>query len=195
MKIILQVRDLHDGSPSQQPFDTLEGATAWLKERPRFKSVIGVANADIDPEIDNQLRAALRPLDEEEQAAERLIDEKLKQELMRRNQAMMQMQQQALAREAAKPKNTDPNRIMMLRWTYKSELAIVEPGDERSIPEEAREAAMAWIAERNTWVEDRGQMVGDASLQVWPGPIPEGSFDRVEYGTFIPVTAPKADNS
>jgi hypothetical protein len=195
MKIILQVRDLHDGSPSQQPFDTVEEATAWLKERPRFKSVIGVANSDIDPEVDGQLRAALRPLDADEQAAERVVDEKLKHELVKRNQAMLRMQQEAMAREATKPKNNDPNRLMMLRWTYKTELAVVEPGDDRSISDEVREAAMAWIAERNTWVEGRGQMVGDASLQVWPGPLPDGSVDRVEYGTFIPVTAAKKENS
>jgi hypothetical protein len=39
-------------------------------------------------------------------------------------------------------------------------------------------------------VKDRGQVVGDAKVMVWPGPIPASDGgERVKRGTFIPVTA------
>ena len=49
---------------------------------------------------------------------------------------------------------------------------------------------LAWVAERNEWVEGRGQVVGEAKVTVWPGTLPKPGADRVQGGSFIPVTAP-----
>ena len=51
---------------------------------------------------------------------------------------------------------------------------------------------MEWIKERNTWVESRGQVIGIAKIQVWPGPLPEGQDERVVVGTFVPILAPSS---
>ena len=49
------------------------------------------------------------------------------------------------------------------------------------------EEQLAWIAERDTWVEGRGQRVAAASVSVWPGPVPGGSeAERIPPGgTFV----------
>ncbi len=45
------------------------------------------------------------------------------------------------------------------------------------------------MAERQEWVKSRGQIVGEATVTVWPAEMPEGTTERVQSGTFVPVTA------
>jgi len=81
---------------------------------------------------------------------------------------------------------------MQIRYRFNAGLSVSDPTDSRAITDEARRAATAWVEERNEWVQSRGQCVGEAALQVWPGPIPAGSrTERIITGTFIPVTAPR----
>jgi hypothetical protein len=61
--------------------------------------------------------------------------------------------------------------------------------DDREITDVMREAAKAWVAERNEWVEGRGQVVGEAKITIYPADVPKGQ-DRVVTGSFVPVTAP-----
>ena len=43
----------------------------------------------------------------------------------------------------------------------------------------------------NEWVASRGQIVGEAKLTVLPGALPKPGADRVQHGSFVPVTGPK----
>jgi hypothetical protein len=89
-----------------------------------------------------------------------------------------------------KLKNADPNRPMELRYRYDSGIAPVDPEDTRPISDELREAVLAWVNERTEWVAERGQIVGEAKLMVWPGTLPKPGASRVQGGSFIPLTAP-----
>ena len=86
-------------------------------------------------------------------------------------------------------RTADPNRPMEGHYTYNAELTPTDPADTRPISAEVKTAVLAWVAERNEWVESRNQVVGDAKVTVWPGTIPKGQ-ERVQRGTFVPVTAP-----
>jgi hypothetical protein len=70
------------------------------------------------------------------------------------------------------------------------ELSKTDPVDERPITDEAKDAVMAWVAERMEWVAGRGQTVGEAKVTVYPAALPAGK-ERVVTGSFVPVTAPK----
>ena len=76
MKFDLQLRDLKTGKTSQKTFESLEDGLAWLKERPKFNDVMGVASHHMPRETEDQLRKAMRPLDDEEKA----LDKKLREE-------------------------------------------------------------------------------------------------------------------
>jgi len=52
---------------------------------------------------------------------------------------------------------------------------------------------MAWISGRNDWVAGRGQIVGEATVKVFPGKLPAGQDERVKEGRFFPCTAPHPD--
>jgi hypothetical protein len=83
---------------------------------------------------------------------------------------------------------------MDVHWRYDTGMKLQDPADPREITAEARDAVMAWIRERDEWVANRGQVVGDAKVTVWPGPIPASdNGERVKRGSFIPVTAPKKE--
>lgn len=193
MKIVLQIRELSDGSPSQQPFEDEEEAIRWLRERPRFKDVIGLASEHIPPQVDARLRAALRPLDEEERKMEQALEATREAEARTRAEKLMRQQaaDSAMATEAAR--HADPNRLLSVHWTFDRGMLPGDPADDRPVSDEVRQAVDAWIAERNEWVQGRGQVVGDARLQVWPGPLPAGASERIESGTFVPVAAPPKD--
>ena len=88
-------------------------------------------------------------------------------------------------------KNADPKRAMEVRYRYDGSIAPVDPADTRPITDEMRAAIMAWVAERNEWVESRNQVVGEAKMTVWPGELPKKGADRVQSGSFVPVSAPE----
>lgn len=189
MKIDLQIRDLKTGETSQKKFESVEAAEAWLRERPRYTDVLGVASHHIDRDVSLALKAAKRPLDDEEKGLE------VKLEAVRVEAAKKQAAEQRKKSEAAALKHqqematADPNRQMELRWRFDAGMMPSDRADSREISDEVKQAVEAWIAERNTWVEGRGQMVGEASVKVWPNTVPEGA-ERVVSGTFVPVTAP-----
>jgi hypothetical protein len=49
---------------------------------------------------------------------------------------------------------------------------------------------LEWVRERDGWVADRGLMVSEAVLTVWPGPLPKGETRVQPGGKFIPATRP-----
>jgi hypothetical protein len=187
MKVTLRLRDLKNGEGKHLELDDLDAAAAWLKGRPPFVDVLGVVFEGLTHEDNDRLKAAMRPLDAEELAAERLVnaqEAKLRSEKAAREQQELEAQ---TARDREEAKTADPNRPMEVAFHYKEGLRAAEALDDREISTEARDAVMAWVAERNEWVEGRGQMIGEAKVRVWPGPVPGGA-DRVLGGTFVPVT-------
>ena len=189
--IDLRVRDLQTGDRSVVSHPSEEAALAWLRDRPRFHEVQGVAMMDLAPDIDARLRAAVRPLDDEEKArvaalaAEQAEAERARaEEAARRDQAAAAAQRAALA-------SAPPDRPMEIRYRYDRDLEPADPNDPRPITPEAREAVLAWVTERQGWLDARGQIVGEARVTVYPGPLPAAARgERVKTGNFVPVTAP-----
>jgi hypothetical protein len=188
-KIDLRVRDLNTAVASILVFETEEAAIAWLTTRPRFVEVLGVASVGIEHDVDMRLRAALRPMDADEKALEQKLGSAALAAVRERQEAEVAKTQAAEAAHRAAMKTADPNRVMEVHWTFNAGMSLSDPSDGRAISDEVRDAVMAWIRERDEWVESRGQVVGDAKVTVWPNTVPKGE-ERVKRGTFIPVTAP-----
>jgi hypothetical protein len=189
-KIMLKLEDMKKGDASNREFENEEATIAFLRERPRFTEVLGVVFEGLTPEQNARLKAAMRPLDDEERAASQALDKARERaaEAVRAEREKAALAAQAAHREAMK--TADPNRAMEIRYIYGNGLSIVDQADPRSISDEARDAVLAWVAERDEWVADRGQIVAEAKVTVWPGTLPKPTSDRVQGGTFIPVTAP-----
>ncbi len=196
-KITLKLRNLENGDPSNQEFDDEASTIAFLKERPHMKDVLGVVFEGLTPEQNARLRAAVRPLDVVELAAEKKLEEAAakRAEADAKVRAAEDEKARAAHREALK--NADPNRPMELRYRYEGggQIGLVDQEDPREITAEAARAVEAWVAERNEWVESRGQIVGEAKIMVWPGALPKPNADRVQGGTFVPCTAPEKPKS
>jgi hypothetical protein len=190
MKVMLRVRDLNKNEGSVKEFESVEAALPWLKERPRFVEVLGVVFEGISHEDNMRLKAAMRPLDDEEHARMEALDEL---EALARAQRAVDKRREAeeqakLAQASAKA--ADPNRPMELRYRYDADaLAKTDQHDDRPITKEATDAVMAWVHERMEWVADRGQTVGEAKVIVYPNDVP-AKKSRVVNGSFVPVTAP-----
>lgn len=189
-KITLKLKDLKQGETSFREFEGEEETIAFLRERPRFTDVMGVAFEGLTSEQNERLKAALRPLDEEERAAEAKLAEASAKAAAVAQAARRKEEEAARAAHRESLKGADPNRPMAVRYRYDTGLDLVDADDPREITSEAREAVLAWVAERNEWVESRGQIVGEAKVTVWPGPLPKPGADRVQMGAFVPVTAP-----
>ncbi len=176
-KIEFNIRDLKTGDVVCAEFPDLAAAQSWLVERPAFMQVLRLVTT-VAPQTEAQLREAMRPLDDEERAL-----------MIEAEQAALADRAEALARlqEAKDTAPKDPNRPMELRWALSTGLSMNDASDDREITDVARTAVLAWIAERDTWVEDRGQRVAAASVSVWPGPIPGGNeAERIPPGgTFV----------
>jgi hypothetical protein len=189
-KITLKLQELSRGELSFKEFDDEAAVTAFLRARPHMVDVLGVVFEGLSAEQNARLKAAKRPLDDDEKAA----DQRLAATAAKLAEAARALRDKeteaarAAHREALK--TADPNRPMEVRYLYNAPLSLTDGEDPRPISDEARAAVLAWVAERNEWVEGRGQIVGEAKVTVWPGPIPKKGADRVQGGTFIPVTGP-----
>jgi hypothetical protein len=188
-KIDLRVRDLNTGVASIMVFETEQAATAWLTARPKFTEVLGVGSMSIEHDMDMRLRAALRPLEDDEKALEQKLGSAATAKVRERQEAELKKSQAAEEAHKNAMKTADPNRLMEVHWTFNAGMSLSDPSDGRAISDEVRDAVMAWVRERDEWVESRGQVVGDAKVTVWPNTVPKGE-ERVKRGTFIPVTAP-----
>jgi hypothetical protein len=190
MKIALKVRNLQTSEDGTVDFESVERAADWLRIRPPFIEVLGLATDGVSPEISNSLKAAMRPLSPEEKVLEQKLTAAHQAVLEKMAKERMEREKKELASMQAAHQNADPNRPMELSWTYDHGLVKGDPNDPRDITDEARAAVMAWVEERLEWVRDRNQIVGSAKLTVYPAKLPKPEADRVERGTFVPCAAP-----
>jgi len=189
-KVTLRLRELGDGSGKTLEHESIEAAIAWLGARPRFTEVLGVVFEGISREDNDRMRQAMRPLDDEEKAKVHALDEKDAAERARRADERRKEAEEGTQRMREEAKNASPNRPMELRYRFDSpDLAKTDQYDDRMITAEAIAAVMAWVKEREEWVESRGQTVGEAKVTVYPNEVP-AKKERVVQGTFVPVTAP-----
>jgi hypothetical protein len=189
-KITLKLQNLAKGEMTFKEFDDEESTLAYLRARPHMVDVLGVVFEGLSAEQNARLRGAKRPLDDEEQAADKRLADAA--ERIAEAARALRDKETEVARAAHREamKTADPNRPMEVRYLYNAPLGLTDGEDPRPISDEAREAVLAWVAERNEWVESRNQIVGEAKVTVWPGPIGKKGADRVQGGSFIPVTAP-----
>lgn len=189
MKIMLKLQDLKSGDTSFREFEDEEATVAFLRERPRFTDVLGVVFEGLSREQNARLKGAMRPLDEEELACEKRLEEAREEEAEAQRAARQREDEAAAAAQRAAAKNLDPGRPMEVRYRWDSGLSLTDPNDPREIPEEVRAAVLAWVEERNEWVASRGQIVGEAKVMTRPGALKAGA-DRVLHGSFVPVSGP-----
>jgi hypothetical protein len=91
-------------------------------------------------------------------------------------------------------KTASPNRPMELRYRFdEPELSKTDQYDDRDVSDAAKQAVRAWVEERQEWVRDRGQTIGEAKVTLYPNEVP-AKKDRVIQGTFIPVAAAKSES-
>lgn len=191
MKVMLRLRDLTSGTAKYEELESLEKAEAWLRARPKGVEVEGVVFDGLTREQNDSLKAAMRPLDDEEKAAQKSLDEaaqKAREERAREQAASLAAEEKADLLRAA---TMSPSAQMVVRYHFLEGVTIGDRNDKREVTEAAREAALAWVAERNEWVEDRGQCVGEATIHLFPAEIPKGK-SRIVSGTFVPVSKPSA---
>lgn len=193
VNIELQLRDLQTGNTSHRAFDSTSTCKAWLKDRPKFTEVIGLRSKDVPDDVNDELKAACRPLDAEETTLSTQLEQALEAAHRSAAEARRKEEEAAAAKHREEMANLPPNAPMKLRYLFNKGVATSDATDTRTPSEACLEAVKAWVEERNTWVEGRGQVVGDANLEVYPGALPEGVESPIISGTFIPVTAPAKD--
>ncbi len=191
--IQLRIRNLQTREIGVAAFETEAEATLWLKARPHLVEVLGVAGqTPVPTEVQDRLRKAMRPLDADEQLAERELELASEKEHLERQKENLRKAREEEREHAEAMRTGDPDRLMEIRWRFDSGMALADPHDPRPITDEVREAVLAWIAERNEWVAGRGQTVGECSVKVWPGKLPAEETERVKEGRFFPVSADEA---
>lgn len=179
--VTLNLRDLRSGERMLAEFETLDGCADWLRARPQFIDVLGPTDENISRAVDRMLRAALRPFDDEEKA---LIEaQRRKHEAEVDALARREAEKHAAAQAAHNDKMSKlgPNDEMHVQWERGREVVNAEPLDQRAVPAAVVHAVAEWVAERDSWVHPRGQVVRAASLTVWPGEVPAGQ-ERIQPG-------------
>jgi len=190
MKIDLQIRDLKTGSTGQQAFESIEDCKSWLTQRPKYTEVLGIASHHVPAEISDELKAARRALDEEETALSKKLDQALESAHAAAAEARRREEQAAADKHRQEMANLDDNAPMTLRFLYNKGVCVADTADKREPSAACLADVKAWIEERNGWVESRGQVVGDANIEVYPSAKPDGAESHIISGTFIPVSGP-----
>jgi hypothetical protein len=191
MPVQLKIRDIRTGKAQVAEFESIGDAETWLRERPPFVEVMGPpSQGAIAPDDEIRLRDAIRPLDDEEKAAQTQQDERdaaAMRDMLAKEQDRMKQQMQT-QREAMR--NADPDRLMPIAWERGKGCHNADPADDRPVTEAVKHAVQAWVKERDGWVHARGQYLVDAMVTAWPGPIPSGNEDeRVQAGGKFNVLA------
>lgn len=163
--------------------DSFEDALEFLRERPEFLEIVSVLS-DTSAADRGRLRDAMRPYSAEERELKDEIAAKHDAAIAEQMRKEMQ-EAQALADKAMRDAiAADPNRPMSVRWEINEGYSVADPNDPREINDEVKRAIEEWVAERNTWIADRGQFVGEATVQVYPLDPPAGEARVLQGGQF-----------
>ena len=184
----VKVRNLETGEMLVASMPDAETCCEWLKERPKYIEIVSVLS-DTSPAEQVRLKEAMRPYDEDELKLKAAYDRKVAEEAMRRYGEELETIESAQALAEEELEKLDPSRPMSVRYEVDEGLVVVD--DNRELTDVARAACMAWIDERNSWIKDKGQIVGEAHLEVWPNDCPEGDEEKriLEGGRFFPRLA------
>lgn len=189
MKIELRIRNLKTREGGLASFETDAEALLWLKARPPMVEVMGLAGqGQIPHDVEMRLRGAMRPLDDEEQLAERELKLAADAEDLERAKAAHAKESAQAQKHKESMATADPERLMEVHWRFDRGMSLTDVHDTRTIPDAAKDAVLAWIAERNEWVAGRGQTIGECTVKVWPAAMPKGESERVKEGRFFPVS-------
>jgi hypothetical protein len=191
-KLDLRVRNLENGEMFLATFENEVEACKWLMNRPRWMEVYGVATHGLAKEVYTLLRTAAKPLDEEEQGLAARLDAEAEAVAQKEEEESRRRDAEEIEAYKEAQRKADPNRPMLVRWQISDGFSHENPYDPREITAEAREAILAWVRERDGWVKDRGLVVGEAIVTVWPTTVPEGDGRVHPGGQFFP-TLPLAD--
>jgi hypothetical protein len=187
--IKLRIRNVKTGFAEIIDFETEPDALKWLNERPPFMDVMGAAGVvPVAMDLQARLKAAMRPLTEDERLADRELQLKLDKLDLDKQTESRKKDLENQAKHVETMRTGDPDRIMEIQWRFNADMKLTDPADPRAITEDARAAVLAFIAERNEWVARRGQCVGECTVKVWPGKLPAGKDERVSEGRFVPVS-------
>jgi hypothetical protein len=176
--VTLNLRDLKSGQRMLADFETLDACVEWLRARPRFVDVLGPTDEHISVEVDQMLRSALRPLDEDER---NLVAERQQRQAAELAAAHAERCAEVQAQVERKMASLGPDDAMHVSWVRGGAVVNAEPMDQRAVPRVVVDAVALWVAERNEWVHARGQRVRAVSVVVWPGAVPAGE-ERVHPG-------------
>ena len=188
--IDLRLRNLETAELLIASFEREADAALWLRERPAMMEVLGVIARSADPAAHDALRRAMRPLDAEEAAVVARLDAEAERAYQQRREEEARRAEAERLAHIEEMRSADPGRPMQVRWSLDGGFAPVDPIDAREINAEVRAAILEWVRERDTWVADRGMIVGEALLTVWPLAVPAGASRVQPGGRFTPVTAP-----
>lgn len=188
--IDLRLRNLETEELLIASFETEVDAALWLRERPSMMEVLGVIAQSDDPALHLALRRAVRPLDEDEAAVVARLDEASERAFEARAEEEARRAEEEAAAYRASMRAADPKRPMQVAWSLEGGFAVVDAADERAISAEVQAAILEWVRERDEWVAERGLIVGEAVVTVWPLALPPGESRVQRGGTFTPVTKP-----
>lgn len=188
--IDLRLRNLETAELLIASFENEVDAAMWLRDRPSMMEVLGVIAQTDDPALHLALRRAVRPLDDEERAVVKRFDEESERVWAAREAEEARRAEEEAEAHREEMRNADPNRLMQVSWSLEDGLHAVDPADEREVCAEARAAILDWVKERDEWVADRGLVVGEATLTVYPGVLPAGASRVQPGGRFTPAAPP-----
>ena len=155
-------------------FPSTEVALEWLRERPQFMEVLGPVRTELEPEVEAQLRKAMRPLDSTELARRAELDGE--REVARKAEL------KAMNDRAIEEANPVSSSLKVIQWQRGRGL-FTEGGE--AIPDDLAAAALEWIRERDRWVHARRQHVSAARLSIGPstGDPADRISDTSEFST------------
>ena len=180
----VKVRNLETGEMLVASMPDCDTCIEWLRERPQNIEIVSVLS-DVSPAESRRLKEAMRPYDDGELALKEAYDRKAHAAAMEQYGKELEIIE-GLQKDSKDDSDLDPDRPLSVRYEVDGGLTVVD--DTRKITEAAKKACLAWIEERNAWVKDKGQLVGEAHLEVWPNDVPEGDESKrvLEGGRFFP---------
>ena len=177
----VKVRNLKTGETLVASMADAEQCIAWLEERPPFMEILTVLS-DVSPAESRRMKEAMRPYDAAERALKAKFDAEKEADLQRRYQDEISRIERG--EFDGGDEDADPNRPLAVKYEVDTGFTVVD--DSRPLTDEARAACLAWVQERNAWVEGLGQLVGAAHLEGWPNEVPDGEDRVLEGGRFFP---------